>query len=331
MSDERRQGEPQRLRRLAAMLRARRFDETLIAHAELVTGVFHVSIGQEGTAAALAAARAPADLIMLNHRNHGALAAIGSDLETMFREILGRDGGPQRGRAGSLHLADPANGVPYTSAMVAGGVALAVGLALAKRRLRRDGIVFAFCGDGAMGEGAMHESLNIASLWRLPLLVVCESNAAPVAERANAFQAARALTDIAAAHQVLAVTADADDARAIEAAMASAADAVRAGAGPRFIEARSEPWPGNRTFLPRLVTGELDLGDAAGPGAGWTAVDPILREARALHDDGVPAAAIAELDRAIRAEVRAAFERAAAAPAAPATLSLALAGVWAQP
>ena len=104
------------------MLRGRRFDETLIAHAELVSGVFHVSIGMEGTAAALAAARTPADLIMLNHRNHGALAAIGSDLETMFREILGRDGGPQRGRAGSLHLADAANGVPYTSAMVAGGV-----------------------------------------------------------------------------------------------------------------------------------------------------------------------------------------------------------------
>jgi pyruvate dehydrogenase E1 component alpha subunit len=331
MSDERRHDEPQQLCRLAAMLRARRFDETLIAHAELVTGVFHVSIGQEGTAAALAAACAPADLIMLNHRNHGALAAIGADLETMFREILGREGGPQRGRAGSLHLADPAHGVLYTSAMVAGGVALAVGMALAKRRLRSDGIVFAFCGDGAMGEGAMHESLNVARLWELPLLLVCESNAAPGAERANAFQAARALTDIAAAHQVPAVTVDANDARAIEAAMATAVAAVRAGAGPGFIEARSQPWPGNATFLPRLVTGALDLADAADPGAGWTAVDPILREARALHGDGVPPAALARLDDAVRGEAAAAFERAAASPAPPATLSLALADVWSQP
>src|SRR5665213_4322206 len=141
------------LDRLAAMLRARRFDETLIAHAELVTGVFHVSIGLESSAAALALTRTGADLVMLNHRNHGALAAIGSDLEVAFREILGRDGGPQRGRAGSLHLADAANGVPYTSAMVAGGVALGVGMALAKRRLAREGIVYAFFGDGAMGEG----------------------------------------------------------------------------------------------------------------------------------------------------------------------------------
>lgn len=328
MSDQRRQEEPQRLRRLAAMLRARRFDETVIAHAELVTGVFHVSIGQEGTAAALAASRAAADLITLNHRNHGALAAIGSDLETMFREILGRDGGPQRGRAGSLHLADAANGVPYTSAMVAGGVALAVGMSLAKRRLHRDGIVFAFCGDGAMGEGAMHECLNVARLWELPLLLVCEGNAPPGTERANAFQAARALTDIATAHQVQACVVDANDARAIETAMGAAAVAVRAGGGPRFIEARSRPWPGNSTFLPRLVTGALDLGDARGPGEGWTAADPILREARALLDDGVTLAAMTDLDEALRGEVSAAFDRAGTASSPPATISFALADVW---
>jgi pyruvate dehydrogenase E1 component alpha subunit len=324
--------EPGVLLRLAAMLRARRFDETLIQHADLVTGVFHVSIGQEGTAAALAQTRTPADLIMLNHRNHGALAAVGSDLEMMFREILGRDGGPQRGRAGSLHLADVANGVPYTSAMVAGGVGLAVGMALAKRRLDSDGIVFAFFGDGAMGEGAMHESLNVAKLWELPLLFVCESNAPPGAGRANALQAARSLTQLAEVHQIPAAGCDANDPEDVAAAFGAAANAVRAGDGPRFIEARSEPWPGNRTFLPRLVNGVLDLSDAGrSPGHdGWSAHDPILREARMRLDAGVPLAAMVALDTAIRGAASAAFARAVAAPRPPADAAPALAAVWSE-
>ena len=296
---------PDRLTRLAAMLRARRFDETLIANAELVSGVFHVSIGHEGVAAALAGARRPADLIMLNHRNHGALAAIGTDLELCYREILGRDGGPQRGRAGSLHLADAANGVPYTSAMVAGGVALGVGMALAKQRLGREGIVFAFFGDGAMGEGAMYESLNLAALWRLPVLFVCESNA-PAAV-------------------------DGGDPEAMATTMDDAVAAVRGGGGPRFIEARLHPWPGNATFLPRLVTGELDLRDAERPGegGGWSAADPVLAEARALLRDGIALADLLELDRSVRASVQRAFASAAAAPCAPE--SVATSGVWSLP
>lgn len=324
---------PERLTRLAAMLRARRFDETLIANAELVSGVFHVSIGHEGVAAALAGARTASDLIMLNHRNHGALAAIGTDLEVAYREILGRDGGPQRGRAGSLHLADAAHGVPYTSAMVAGGVALAVGMALAKQRLGREGIVFAFFGDGAMGEGALYESLNLAALWQLPLLFVCESNAAADdgGERANALQAARTLVALAGVHQIPASAVDGGDPDAVARTIDDAATAVRGGGGPRFIEARLAPWPGNATFLPRLVTGELDLREAEQPGdaGGWSGADPVLAEARALLRDGVALADLLELDRSVRAAVEQAFANAAAAPYAPDPV--AIAGVWSAP
>ena len=324
---------PERLTRLAAMLRARRFDETLIVNAELVSGVFHVSIGHEGVAAALAGARTASDMIMLNHRNHGALAAIGTDLEVSYREILGRDGGPQRGRAGSLHLADAANGIPYTSAMVAGGVALAVGMALAKQRLGREGIVFAFFGDGAMGEGAMYESLNLAALWQLPLLFVCESNAPADrgGERANALQAARTLVALAGVHQIPASAVDGGDPETVARTIDDAAAAVRGGGGPRFVEARLAPWPGNATFLPRLVTGELDLREAEQPGdaGGWSGADPVLAEARALLRDGVALADLLELDRAVRAAVETAFANAAAAPYAPDPV--ATAGVWSAP
>jgi TPP-dependent pyruvate/acetoin dehydrogenase alpha subunit len=316
-----------RRERFAAMLRARRFDETLMANAELITGVFHVSVGMEATAAALAGERRAGDLITLNHRNHGVLAAIGSDPELAYREILGRDGGPQRGRAGTLHLADGARGVPYTSAMVAGGPALAVGMALARKRLDQDGIVFAFLGDGALGEGAMHESLNLAALWSLPVLFVCESNAAPAHGRANPMQAARTLHSLAAVHQIPALAIDAGDAEAIAAAMAEQTASVRSGDGPSFLEARTPPWPGNASFIPALITGELDLRDAAGePSPGWPKLDPLLREARALLGAGTPIEELLELDRAIAARAREAFTRAAAAD--PAAAQAAFEGVW---
>jgi TPP-dependent pyruvate/acetoin dehydrogenase alpha subunit len=311
------------------MLRARRFDETLIAHAELITGVFHVSIGQEATAGALAAEREQGDLITLNHRNHGALAALGCDLAIMYGEILGRDGGPQRGRAGTLHLADATRGVPYTSAMVAGGPALAVGMALARKRLAQPGIVFAFLGDGALGEGAMHESLNLAALWQLPVLFVCESNSASAPGRANAMQAAPTLHSLAAVHQIPARAVDAGEAEAIAAAMREDVTAVREGGGPRFIEARTPPWPGNASFLPKLVSGPLDLRDAAAPQAapGWPELDPLLREARALLASGVELTRLLELDDAVAATAAESFATAAAAPPAPA--AAAFEGVWA--
>ena len=320
---------PPQLERLAAMLRARRFDETLIAGAELVTGVFHVSIGMEATAAALALERRDGDLITLNHRSHGALAAIGCDPELMYREILGRDGGPQRGRAGTLHLADATRGVPYTSAMVAGGPALATGMALARKRLREPGIVFAFFGDGALGEGAMHESLNLAALWRLPVLFVCESNAAPVEGRANALQAARSLHALAEVHQITAAVVDAGDAAAVGAAMRDGAAAVREGAGPHFIEARTPPWPGNAGFIPALATGALDLAAAvdAAPAAGWDEHDPLLREARTLLAAGAALEELLELDAPIATAMCEAFARARAA--APAPAQAAFEGVWA--
>jgi TPP-dependent pyruvate/acetoin dehydrogenase alpha subunit len=313
--------------RMARMLRARRLDGALIEHAELVTGIFHVGIGQEGTAAALAATRGPSDLVTLTHRNHHHLAAIGSDLEVVFREILGRDGGPQRGRAGTLHLADPARGVPYTSAMVAGGVPLAVGLAYGKARRREEGIVFSFFGDGALGEGAVHESFNIASLWRVPVLFVCENNARPDRGRANAFQAASSLASLAEVNGIPSVVADAREPAEVEGALGAHAASVREGGGPAFLDARSEPWPGNQAFMVQPGSDPLDLtGAARAAESDWERGDPILNEARRLLRMGVELGVLVALDAVLREEVDRAFEAAARAPLAPA--AVALADVW---
>ena len=313
--------------RMGRMLRARRLDEALVEHRELITGIFHVGIGQEGTAAALAAVRRSSDLLTLTHRNHHHLAAIGSDLEVMFREILGRDGGPQRGRAGTFHLADADLGVPYTSAMVAGGVPLAVGLAYGKLRRGDEGIVFSFLGDGALGEGAVQECFNIASLWRVPVLFVCENNALPEGGRANAFQAAPSLASLAEVNGIVGLAADAREPAEVEHALAELARRVRDGDGPAFLDARSEPWPGNRTLMVQPGTGRLDLATAARPAEGdWARGDPILNEARRLLRAGVELGAVLELDRAVRGEVEQAFAAATRAPLSPA--SVALTDVW---
>jgi len=309
------------------MLRARRFEETLLEHVGLIRGVFHVGIGQEAAAAAIALARRAGDVLMLNHRNHHHLAAIGSDLEVMYREIFGRDGGPQRGRAGSLHLADPSNGVPYTSAMVGGGVPIGLGMALVRRRRGKDGIAFCVFGDGAMGEGVVHECLNLAALWRLPVLFLCESNAPRTGEQAHLFQSAATLGAIAEAHRVPAAAVDAADARAAVAAVGKATEAIRAGDGPRFAELRSVPWPGNSGFLPQNL-GRVDLRSALQPAEGWAAADPILGEVRALLAEGVGLQPILELDAALREEADRAARAATSAPLAPA--QAAFEHVWSQ-
>ncbi|HUB75485.1 MAG TPA: thiamine pyrophosphate-dependent enzyme [Solirubrobacteraceae bacterium] len=304
--------------RLRRMLRARRFDETLIEHAPSISGVFHVCIGQEGTAAAVAAARGVDDQLTLTHRNHHHLAALGADLAVMFAEILGRDHGPQRGRAGTLHLADAALGVPYTSAMVGGGVPIALGLAFARARRGEPGIAIACFGDGAMGEGVLHECLNLAQLWQLPVLFLCEGNSPPGAGRANAFQAAASLGALAAAHGVEAQSVDARGPEDVERALGELVARVRAGGGPAFLEALSEPWPGNRTFLPTLTTGRLDLARAAGEASGeWERSDPILVEARAQLAAGVPFEALLALDGEVRREVAEALTVALASELAP--------------
>jgi TPP-dependent pyruvate/acetoin dehydrogenase alpha subunit len=312
---------------LEAMLRVRRFDEALIAHADQIDGVYHVSIGLEATAGALALARREGDTTMLNHRNHGALSALGSDMESMFREIFGRDGGPQRGRAGTLHLADPSVGVPYTSAMVGGGVALAVGVAFARRLAGEGGIVFAFFGDGAMGEGAVYESFNLARLWEAPVLFVCESNSESGAERANDNQAAASLAALAEVHQMAATAVDASDPVAVAEVFLAEAAAVRAGGGPRFLEARSAPWPGNAGFMPDPQARRFDLASAVrGPGEGWDALDPLGQMVRWAVAEGAELAELEALDAAVCAEIKRAAETATAAPIAP--RSAATENVW---
>ncbi len=305
-------------RTLQTVLRVRRFDELLLEAGNEVDGHYHVSIGLEGTAAGLGEAFRPGDRVVTNYRNHGHLIALGSDAGTMYGEIFGRAGGPQQGRSGSLHLADPECGVLYTSAMVAGGLPIALGIAFALARRRTHSIVFCFFGDGAVQEGCTHEALNIAQLWRLPVLFVCENNSLPVNGKANADQSAPSLEALASAHNVHAATIDARRPRDVVEIMYTLADRVRGGDGPAFLDARTAPWIGNEPAFPEDLTGPTDLQRAlqTSEDPWYDTDDPVLREVRDAIEAGATLEAIESLDRQILDEMRKAVAAARALPRA---------------
>jgi pyruvate dehydrogenase E1 component alpha subunit len=203
--------------------------------------------------------------------------------------------------------------------MVSGGVPIALGYALALARTEPGAVCFACFGDGAFGEGAVHESLNIASLWRLPVMFICEDNAVAGDDRANAMQSASSLSAIAEVHRVPGTVVDARDAAATVDALTRLTADVRAGAGPRFVDAQTGTWPGNASFFPYDATGPTDLRDAVAPVEDqWLAHDdPVLGECRRLLDAGVTLDALHDVDADVRTEVDAALARALAAPAPP--------------
>ncbi|HET9014455.1 MAG TPA: thiamine pyrophosphate-dependent enzyme [Thermomicrobiaceae bacterium] len=287
----------------------RRFEETV---ADLVTtrrmeGVAHLSIGQEAVASAVCAALRPDDTITSTHRGHGHLIAKGGDLERMFAELLGRETGYCHGRGGSMHIADLALGILGANGIVGAGIPLAVGAGYAHARQGTDRVSVAFFGDGAVNIGAFHEGLNMAALWQLPVVFVCENNLYASSVAQSHHQRQQDIARRAAGYGIPDVTVDGNDALAVHAAAVEAVARARSGGGPTLIVAstyRHEPHlSGYRDDRP------------AEEKAAWLARDPLVRLARDL-DAADPAGP--ERRRAIEEEIDGGLERAlAAAEAAP--------------
>ncbi|MFP3941200.1 MAG: thiamine pyrophosphate-dependent enzyme [Thermoanaerobaculia bacterium] len=229
------------------MLRIRRVEERLaglFADGE-VPGFIHLSIGQEAIAAGVASALDPADTIASTHRGHGHALAKGVALDAFFMEIMGRDTGVCRGRGGSMHVADMSVGMLGANGIVGAGIPLAVGSALAHQTRHTGGVAAAFFGDGALAEGVLHESLNLAALWKLPMLFVCENNGwSEFSPTARQFVAN--VRELAAAFGIESERVDGNDAAAVAQAAARQVTALREGAGPRppdpFGGRRLGPW-----------------------------------------------------------------------------------------
>ncbi len=287
---------------LDRMLGMRHFEEAVIRlHGEgKFVSHYHVYIGQEATGAAVLEALGADDLICTTHRNHGHIVGRGGDPGRAMAEILGRATGFNAGRGGTLHLCDAAQGFLSTSAIVGGCAGLATGAAYGIKVNRQKRVAVAFFGDGALEEGLVIESFNIAALWKLPVIYVCENNSAGALGREQgAYPTAITATDsfvrLPAAYGIRTSSVDGADAAAVHAAACEAIERARAGEGPAFIEAFTERWPGSRPLWPKLAT-LTDLAQAwdperiTGSDADWVRLhDPLLRFARWLIAQGFAA------------------------------------------
>ncbi|MBI3090968.1 MAG: thiamine pyrophosphate-dependent dehydrogenase E1 component subunit alpha [Candidatus Tectomicrobia bacterium] len=311
------------------MLLIRRFEERLITlfQDKVFVGHYHVYIGQEATGVPAIAQLRPDDFLFSTHRNHGHNLARGVDPKMLLAEILGRVGGMSRGKAGTLHLSDPQRGIFHTSAVVGGSMPLATGAALAGKQLGKQQVSVCLFGDGALEEGAAYEAMNLASLWKVPIIFICENNCLEAREDIPGAWHTTCLTtqrliDIAAAlgHSTAAI--DGGDVGAMWSAMSQALDRVRGGEGPCFIEAATIRWPGNFGLWPELPMGLTNLawvwGAGEGPAAyeGWfREQDPLLRYLRELQAAGIADRdTILAWDEAVRKEVDAAAQFALGSP-----------------
>jgi pyruvate dehydrogenase E1 component alpha subunit len=288
---------------LYQMLRIRRFEEKCaeLYSIEKIRGFLHLYIGEEAVAVGVMSALAPDDAVVATYREHGHALARGVPMSAVMAEMYGKREGCSRGRGGSMHVFDAAHRFYGGNAIVGGGLPLAVGLALADRMQRRGRVTACFFGEGAVAEGEFHESLNLASLWQLPVLFVCENN---LYAMGTALRFSESETDIgakAASYRIGAEAVDGMDPVAVEAAALRAAAAVRAGEGPRFLECRTYRFRAHSMFDPELYRDKAEV-------EAWKKRDPIvrlshwMRETGSLHNadiDGIEQKIAAEVTEAV--------------------------------
>ena len=223
------------------MLRIRRFDEAAsrLLRSGRMPGVLHLTTGQEAVVAGSSAAMGPDDLLIGTHRNHGYPVARGGDLGPLMAEVLGKSTGVCEGRGGEMHLIDPSVGAFFSSAILGSGLPVAVGTALTSQLQRSGRVTLATFGDGASNEGAVHESMNLAAIWKLPIVFLCENNGYAVTVPASYAVSVRDIADRAAAYSMPGTVADGSDPVAVREAVQTARDRASAGQGPSLVEAKT--------------------------------------------------------------------------------------------
>jgi len=264
----------------------------------------HLCIGQEAIAAGVCGVLRRDDVVYSNHRAHGHYLAKGGDLNAMVAELYGRATGCCGGRGGSMHLIDQHVGFMGATPIVGGTVPLAVGAAWAARLQAKDFLGVAFFGDGCFEEGVVHESLNFASLQRLPVLFVCENNNFSVYTPRSERQPARAIHAVAQAHGWRTWTGDGNDVEAVAAMAGEAASRARAGEGPQFMELETYRW---REHCGPNFDDELNYRSSAEIAAGRQRC-PVARTRAKLIDERMASeAALEAMGHEIAAEISDAF------------------------
>ncbi len=302
------------MRMLRRMMLIRRFDETvvdLVQAAELV-GMAHAYIGEEAVAVGACAALRDDDYITGNHRSHGHPIAKGGDVRKAMAEILGKATGYCKGKGGSMHLADFSIGILGESGIVASALPVAVGAALGSKMQGRDRVVVSFFGDGASNQGACHEAMNLASIWKLPVIFLCENNQYAVTTPFSDVVAVENISDRAAAYNMPGILVDGQDAMAVYEATAEAVSRGREGSGPTLIEARTYRYEDHSEGLVRILREPYRTDEEV---EYWKGRDPIDIHSKMLVEQGVATEDEIESVRAeIAADVEAALQFARESP-----------------
>jgi pyruvate dehydrogenase E1 component alpha subunit len=274
----------------------------------LIHGTMHLSIGQEASAVATCLELTDEDKITSTHRGHGHCIAKGAEVGRMFAEFFGKETGYCHGRGGSMHIADVSKGNLGANGIVGGGLPIAVGSALTAKRLGKPDVTICFFGDGANNEGAFHESLNMAAVWKLPVIFVCENNKYGMSTSTERSTAVPNIADRAAAYAMPGVTVDGNDFSAVAEAVRAAIARARAGGGPSLVETLTYRWRGHsKSDRNRYRTKEeIDA---------WIARDPIQRFRAELVTHGILTETDADAVQAeAEAEVAQGIEFAKASP-----------------
>jgi TPP-dependent pyruvate/acetoin dehydrogenase alpha subunit len=274
-----------------------------------IFGTCHLCIGQEAVAVGVAHAMRAGDQAVSGHRGHGHLLAMGGDPARLMGELMGRVNGYCRGRGGSQHISVPALGFLGTNGITGGGIPIATGAALSARMRRTGAAVVCYFGDGATNQGIFHESLNMAALWKLPVLYVCENNLYAMSEPVSRTVAGGDILQRARAYSIRAARVDGMDVEAVERAAAELLAHARGGAGPAFLEAMTYRFCGH-SKSDRMVyrTREEE--------ARWRKRDPLVTTRQRLLDSGL-AAEVERVEHDVKSRVAHAEEAARHSPETP--------------
>jgi pyruvate dehydrogenase E1 component alpha subunit len=302
---------------LRAMWRIRAFEERVgqLTRASEVHGLVHLSIGQEAVAVGVCSQLSDDDAVYGNHRAHGHAIAKGVPLEGVMAELMGRDGGLCRGLGGSMHLVDVDHGFLGATGVVGGNVPLALGSALASRLRGQESVAVVFFGDGAAQGGIFVESVNLASLWALPVILVCENNGFAEFTPRSAHSTVERVADVVAPYGFERATVDGNDVDAVRRAFAGFLDAGRRGEGPFLLECLTHRLRGHYEGDPQRYREALADEE-------WQQLDPIRRlERRGLAEGWLDDRAPGRLEQEARDEVEAAVRFARESPFPPPALT----------
>lgn len=297
------------------MMLIRLFEEALeeMFSRGLLHGTMHLSIGQEATAAGACLALDKKDLITSTHRGHGHCLGKGADPYKMFAELLGREDGYCRGRGGSMHIADLSNGNLGANGIVAGSLTISVGAAISFQLQKKENIVLCFFGDGAVNEGSFHEALNLASLWNLPVLFLCENNQYGMSMASEKAVAGESIASRGNSYGIESIQIDGNDVEAVYESVSTFKDEILRNKRPKFIEAVTYRYRGHSKSDRNLYRTSEEINF-------WKdEKDPIKRYIGKLLEQGITEVDLKEIDEEVKNTIRTSVKKALDSPLSPIT------------